>query len=47
MCVGEKSSFGYSEGEVLLQRGTLFRIDKIDYKDRQYDIVLTVLGNAR
>ena len=47
MCVGDISSFGSSEGEVLLQRGTIYRLDKIAYENGQYNITMTARGNAR
>ena len=47
MCVGDVGSFGSSEGEVLLQRGTIYRLDKIAYNNGQYNITMTARGNAR
>ena len=47
MCVGDISSFGSSEGEVLLQRGTRYRLDKIAYKNGQFNITMTAIGNVR
>ena len=47
MCVGDVGSFGSSESEVLLQRGTIYHLDKIEYDKGQYNIIMTARGNAR
>jgi hypothetical protein len=47
MCLGDVSTFGGVEGEVLLQRGTVFRLDKILYNNSRYNITMTATGNLR
>lgn len=47
MCVGNVSVYHKMEGEVLLQRGTVYRIDKIAYVNDRFEITVTARGNAR
>lgn len=47
MCVGNVGTYGTSEGEVLMQRGTIYKIDNMSYNNGRYDVVMTAKGNAR
>ena len=47
MCVGDVSVYNNQEGEVLLQRGTIYKINKINYKNGKYNITMTAKGLVR
>lgn len=46
-CVGTVSSFGTAEGEIILQRGTSYRIDNINFKGGKFYIKMTAVGVAK
>lgn len=43
-CVGSVGTFGALEGEILLQRGTSYKIDKIDFKNGKFRVKMTAVG---
>ena len=46
-CVGSVGTFGASEGEILLQRGTSYKIDKIDFRTGKFHVRMTAVGVAK
>lgn len=46
-CVGSAGTFGESEGEILLQRGTSYKIDKIDFRGGKFHVKMTAVGVAK
>lgn len=46
-CVGSVGTFGASEGEILLQRGTSYKIDKIDFRGGKFHVKMTAVGVAK
>lgn len=47
LCVGASGTFGAAEREVILQRGTSFTIDRIDFRDGKFRVKMTAVGVAK
>ncbi len=44
LCVGSVGTFGAAEGEILLQRGTSFLINRIDFVKGKFRVKMTAVG---
>lgn len=47
LCVGTSGTFGAAEREVILQRGTSFTIDQINFRNGKFHIKMTAVGVAK